>query len=83
MPPFHPVHLIVHKRDGSALEPDAIRRLIDGYTRDEVPDYQMSAWLMAAFLQGANDTQLVLGSYSGIDGDVFNHLLYIVVTRLL
>jgi pyrimidine-nucleoside phosphorylase len=52
-----PVDLIVAKRDGKALAAEAVKHLIDTYTRGEVPDYQMSAFLMAAFLQGMNDEE--------------------------
>jgi pyrimidine-nucleoside phosphorylase len=57
MPDFHPVDLIVAKRDGRVLSSDAIHRLIDAYTQGDVPDYQMSAFLMAAFLQGFDDAE--------------------------
>lgn len=50
-----PVDLIAAKRDGQALDAAAIRHLIDGYTAGDVPDYQMSAFLMAAFLRGLDD----------------------------
>ncbi|HYE58412.1 MAG TPA: thymidine phosphorylase, partial [Rhodothermales bacterium] len=46
------VSLIVRKRDGGALTPDEIRALVDAYTDGTVPDYQMAAFLMAAFLRG-------------------------------
>ena len=39
--------LIQHKRDGGSLEPAVWRRLIEEYTAGRVPDYQMSALLMA------------------------------------
>ncbi len=52
---FNPVELIVAKRDGAELAPEAVKRLIDGYTRGDVPDYQMSAFLMAAFLRGFSE----------------------------
>ncbi len=52
---FNPVHLITTKRDGHALSPDDLKGLIDAYTRGDVPDYQMSAFLMASFLQGMDD----------------------------
>src|SRR6185312_13872233 len=44
--------LIRKKRDGGELEHAEIKFLIDEYTRDSVPDYQMSAWLMAVLLRG-------------------------------
>ena len=42
------VELIEKKRDGGELEADEIHWLIDAYTVDEVPDYQMAALLMAS-----------------------------------
>jgi pyrimidine-nucleoside phosphorylase len=44
--------LIARKRDGSRLGDDEIRWLIDGFVAGRLPDYQMAAWLMAAFLRG-------------------------------
>ena len=52
-----PVDLIIAKRDGNTLAADDIKALIDAYTHDKVPDYQMSAFLMAAFLQGMNEEE--------------------------
>ncbi len=46
------VNIISKKRDGGELSADEISSLIDGYVRGEVPDYQMSAWAMAVYLQG-------------------------------
>jgi pyrimidine-nucleoside phosphorylase len=50
-------NLIEKKRDGDELTRDEIALLIRGYTRDEIPDYQMSAWLMAAFLRGMSEAE--------------------------
>ncbi|MCG3161999.1 MAG: Pyrimidine-nucleoside phosphorylase [Acidobacteria bacterium] len=49
--------LIEKKRDCKELTPDEIAFLIRGYTRDEIPDYQMAAWLMASFLNGMSETE--------------------------
>lgn len=46
--------IIRKKRDGGELSQAEIEFMIQGYTRDEIPDYQMSAWAMAVFLQGMN-----------------------------
>jgi pyrimidine-nucleoside phosphorylase len=46
------VHLISKKRDGGELSADEIGRLIDGYVRGDVHDYQMSSWAMAVYLRG-------------------------------
>jgi pyrimidine-nucleoside phosphorylase len=46
--------LIEKKRDGGVHSRSEIAFLIGGYTRDEIPDYQMSAWLMAVFHRGMN-----------------------------
>ena len=44
--------LIQHKRDGGALRPAEWTELIGAYTAGEVPDYQMSALLMAIVWRG-------------------------------
>jgi pyrimidine-nucleoside phosphorylase len=52
-----PVDSIARKRDGEALSDEAIHRLIAAYTDGNVPDYQMSAFLMAAYLRGLSDDE--------------------------
>ncbi|GHF92695.1 thymidine phosphorylase [Deinococcus piscis] len=44
--------LIAKKRAGGEHTRAELEQLIGGYTRGEVPDYQVSAWLMAVFLNG-------------------------------
>ena len=46
------VDLIRRKRDSGELTAEEIHELIAAYTRGDVPDYQMSAWLMAVLQQG-------------------------------
>jgi pyrimidine-nucleoside phosphorylase len=46
------VELIRKKRDRNALSTTEINWLVDQYTHDQVPDYQMSAWLMAVCWRG-------------------------------
>lgn len=44
--------IIAKKRDGNELTEDEIQFFINGYVRDEVPDYQAAAWCMAVYLKG-------------------------------
>src|SRR5437899_7740872 len=55
---MHVTDLIRRKRDGGELSRSEIEFLIDAYTRDAVPDYQMSAWLMAVVLRGMTRAEL-------------------------
>jgi pyrimidine-nucleoside phosphorylase len=50
--------LIRRKRDGAELQRNEIEFLIEGYTRETIPDYQMSAWLMAVLLRGMTRAEL-------------------------
>jgi len=52
------VDLIQRKRDGEELDSAEISYLVDGYTRGEIPDYQMSAFLMAVFFAGMTDREV-------------------------
>ena len=49
--------LIMKKRDGGALTKDEIGYMIQGYTQGRIPDYQMSAMLMAIYFQGMNEEE--------------------------
>jgi pyrimidine-nucleoside phosphorylase len=55
---MHVTDLIRRKRDGVELQRNEIEFLIDAYTRDAIPDYQMSAWLMAVVLRGMTRAEL-------------------------
>src|SRR6266700_3143493 len=48
------VELICKKRDGHILSTDEINWLVAEYMRENIPDYQMSAWLMAVYWRGMN-----------------------------
>ncbi|MBA3346182.1 MAG: thymidine phosphorylase [Gemmatimonadales bacterium] len=50
--------LIQHKRDGHPLKPEEWARLVADYTAGRVPDYQMSALLMAVFFRGLTPEEL-------------------------
>ncbi|MBA4387130.1 MAG: thymidine phosphorylase [Verrucomicrobia bacterium] len=47
-----PQWIIEKKRDGAQLSAEEIRDFINGYTRGEIPDYQMAALAMAVFFRG-------------------------------
>src|SRR6202049_2364372 len=46
------VDLIRKKRDSGEHTREEIEFLISGYTRGEIPDYQIAAWLMSAWIRG-------------------------------
>lgn len=51
------VDLIEKKRDGKELTTEEIKFIIDGYTKDEIPDYQMSALAMAIYFKDMTDRE--------------------------
>jgi pyrimidine-nucleoside phosphorylase len=51
------VELIRKKRDGKTLTQEEIDFLIQSYTRGRIPNYQFSAFLMAAYLNGLNKNE--------------------------
>jgi pyrimidine-nucleoside phosphorylase len=53
------VDLIERKRDGGELSPEEIRWLVSRYVAGEVPDYQMSAFLMAVYFRGMTESETV------------------------
>jgi pyrimidine-nucleoside phosphorylase len=52
------VDLIHRKREGEELSPEEIAWLVEGFTRDEIPEYQVSAFLMAIYFQGMADREV-------------------------
>ena len=51
------VDLIIKKRDNLELTKEEIEFVINGYVKGEIPDYQVSAFLMAVFNQGMTDEE--------------------------
>jgi pyrimidine-nucleoside phosphorylase len=49
---FRAIDVIRKKRDGWELSRHEIESLVNAYTRGDIPDYQVSAWLMAVVLRG-------------------------------
>ena len=54
---FRAIDVIRKKRDGSELSRTEIEGLVNAYTKNEIPDYQVSAWLMAVLLRGMTRTE--------------------------
>jgi len=52
------VDIIRKKRDGGELSKAEIEFMVAGYTRDEIPDYQVSSWLMALLVKGMSGAEL-------------------------
>jgi pyrimidine-nucleoside phosphorylase len=57
MKPMKTVDLVRKKRDGGTLTREEIEYLIQGYVNGEIPDYQVSALLMAVFFRGMTDEE--------------------------
>ena len=51
------VDLIRKKRDSGEHSREEINFLVSAYTRGEIPDYQMAAWLMAVWIRGLNHSE--------------------------
>lgn len=49
--------VIAKKRDGETLSREELQFVIDGYVSGQIPDYQMSALLMAIYLRGMTDQE--------------------------
>ncbi len=68
-----PQWIIEKKRDGQALSPEELKYFIEGYTRGDIPDYQMAAMAMAIYFQGmtldetATLTELMMNSGDLVD----------------
>ncbi len=67
------VDIVIKKREGMELSRDEIRYFIEGFTRGEIPDYQVAAWCMAVLFRGmtpretAELTQVIVESGEQID----------------
>jgi thymidine phosphorylase len=52
-----PARVIEAKRDGDNVDAALLSGFLEGHLRGEVPDYQMAAFLMAAYLNGLDDAE--------------------------
>ena len=51
------VDIIERKRMGTSNTQEEIKFVIEGYVRGDIPDYQVSAWLMAIYFQGMDEEE--------------------------
>jgi len=67
------VDIIEKKRDGGVLTEAEIAFVISGYVKGTIPDYQVSAWLMAVYFQGMTDEEAAFLTKSMLhSGDVID-----------
>ena len=67
------VDIIIKKRDNIELSKEEIKFMIDGYTKGDIPDYQMSAFLMAIYFNGMTDNEVFYLTESMMNsGDVLD-----------
>lgn len=64
---IHIPTLIAQKREGGELTEKEIRALIEGFTRGDVTDAQMSAWAMAVFFRGMTAAETAALTYAMLE----------------
>ena len=65
--------LITKKRDGGVLTKEELHFVVQGYVDGSIPDYQMSAFLMAVFFRGMNSEETLALTMEMVDsGDVLD-----------
>lgn len=65
--------LIVKKKSGNVLSEEEIRFMVEGFTKGEIPDYQMSAMMMAIYFKGMNEQEtLALTMAMEQSGDILD-----------
>lgn len=55
---MHALEILTKKRNGDELSREEITFFINGFVSDEIPDYQVSAFLMAVYFQGLSDREI-------------------------
>ena len=63
-------HIIARKRDGFALAEDEIDYFIHGYAQNKIPDYQMSALLMAIYVNGMSFKETAVLTRAMLDSGI-------------
>src|SRR5699024_3076776 len=78
------VDLIQKKKEGKKHTKEEIYLLVNGYTKGEVEDYQMSAWLMAVCFCGLDKEETAWMTQAFVDsGEVldFSHISNFVADK--
>lgn len=68
------VDIINKTKNSVSLTDEEIRWLVRSYTEDEIPDYQMSAWLMAVCMKGLTEEETLSLTYAMRDSGDILHL---------
>lgn len=76
------VNLIIKKRDRQRLSAEEIQNLIEAYVRGDVADYQMSAFLMAGFLNGLDAEETFALTRSMLESGIILDLADIPGTKV-
>lgn len=67
------VDIIEKKRNGESLTQEEIHFWIEGYVNESIPDYQVSALLMAIYFQGMNEDEIAWLTHEMLySGDIFD-----------
>ena len=74
---FNTVSIIRKKRGKESLSSEEITFLIDSYTQGDIPDYQMSAFLMAAFLNGLNTEEAAAFTHAMLHSGIIVDLSHV------
>jgi pyrimidine-nucleoside phosphorylase len=68
------VDLIRKKRDSGEHTREEIAYIVAGYTKGEIPDYQMAAWLMAVWIRGLTHAETIaLTEMMLYSGEIVDH----------
>lgn len=71
---MNPIDIINKTKKAIPLTNDEIQYLVNGYTSGEIPDYQMSAWLMAVCLNGLTEEETISLTFAMRDsGDILEN----------
>ena len=67
------VDIIIKKRDGGELSSEEISFFVQGYTQDQIPDYQAASLAMAVFFKGMTPEETADLTYAMMEtGDLID-----------